>query len=66
MACLAARLQSDSQVMTSLQVCVPINPEEADSFDPVDGVPTVSQLLTELDRNGHTLSSEDMQVILAN
>ena len=48
-----------------LQVCVPINPEEADSFDPVDGVPTVSQLLTELDRKGHTLTTEDMQVILA-
>lgn len=36
--------------MTKLcwQVCVPIDPEKADDFDPVDGVPTVSQLLSQL------------------
>lgn len=36
-----------------LQVCVPIDPELADSFDPVDGVPTVSQLLGELADPAH-------------
>ena len=33
-----------------LQVCVPIDPETAEHFDPVDGVPTVAELLTELDK----------------
>ena len=33
-----------------LQVCVPIDPETAEQFDPVDGVPTVAELLTELDK----------------
>ena len=39
---------------------MPINPDNADKFDPVDGVPTVSQLLTELDQSDLTMSS-DMQ-----
>ena len=33
-----------------LQVCVPIDPETAEQFDPVDGVPMVAELLTELDK----------------
>ena len=31
------------------RVCVPVNPAEIDSFDPM-GVPTVQQLLRELDK----------------
>ena len=29
---------------------MPIDPETAEQFDPVDGVPTVAELLTELDK----------------
>ena len=36
---------------------MPINPDNADKFDPVDGVPTVSQLLTQLDQSDLTMSS---------
>ena len=33
------------------RVCVPVNPTEIDTFDPM-GVPTVQQLLRELDKAG--------------
>ena len=46
----------------AVQVCVPIDPELADEFDPVDGVPTVSQLLSELADPGHAVV--DAQVLL--
>lgn len=45
-----------------LQVCVPINPDNAEEFDPVHGVPTVSQLLMELDHSNLNTASADMQV----
>ncbi len=45
-----------------MQVCVPIDPENAENFDPVDGVPTVSQLLTDLDQSDVQQSTADMQV----
>ena len=45
-----------------MQVCVPIDPENAENFDPVDGVPTVSQLLTDLDQSDIKQSTADMQV----
>lgn len=45
-----------------LQVCVPINPDHAEAFDPVHGVPTVSQLLMELDQSDIDTASADMQV----
>ena len=45
-----------------LQVCVPINPDKAENFDPVDGVPTVSQLLRDLDQNDLTAPATDIQV----
>lgn len=45
-----------------LQVCVPINPDNAEDFDPVHGVPTVSQLLMELDQSDIDTTSADMQV----
>eukprot|EP00891_Asterochloris_glomerata_P002499 jgi/Astpho2/2499/e_gw1.00048.196.1_t len=32
------------------KVCVPIDPATAEQFDPVNGVPTVAELLTELDK----------------
>lgn len=41
---------------------MPINPEHAEEFDPVDGVPTVSQLLKELDQSELNTGSADMQV----
>ena len=41
-------LQSHLMDNPCWQVCVPIDPEKADEFDPVDGVPTVSQLLSQL------------------
>jgi len=41
---------------------VPIDPENAENFDPVDGVPTVSQLLTDLDQSDVKQSTADMQV----
>ncbi|KAL3139750.1 hypothetical protein ABBQ38_004054 [Trebouxia sp. C0009 RCD-2024] len=44
-----------------VEVCVPINPEHAEEFDPVDGVPTVSQLLKELDQSELNTGSADMQ-----
>lgn len=46
----------------AVQVCVPIDPELADEFDPVDGVPTVSQLLSELADPGNAVL--DAQVLL--
>lgn len=49
-----------SRCRLALQVCVPIDPESADSFDPVDGVPTVSQLLGELADPSH--AATDPQV----
>ncbi len=45
-----------------MQVCVPIDPENAENFDPVDGVSTVSQLLTDLDQSDDKQSAADMQV----
>jgi DNA primase small subunit len=30
------------------RICIPVNPRDVDSFDP-DGVPTIGQLLRELD-----------------
>ena len=45
-----------------MQVCVPISPENAENFDPVGGVPTVSQLLTDLDQSDIKQSTADMQV----
>lgn len=48
--------------MLVLQVCVPINPDNAEEFDPVHGVPTVSQLLMELDQSNLNTASVDMQV----
>ena len=42
---------------------MPIDPEYADEFDPVDGVPTVSQLLGELAEPG--LAAADVQVDLS-
>ena len=47
-----------------MQVCVPIDPENAENFDPMDGVPTVSQLLTDLDQSDVKQSTADMQVRL--
>ncbi|KAA6424440.1 MAG: DNA primase small subunit-like [Trebouxia sp. A1-2] len=43
------------------KVCVPIDPENAENFDPMDGVPTVSQLLTDLDQSDVKQSTADMQ-----
>ena len=44
-----------------VQVCVPINPENAEHFDPVDGVPTVSQLLRDLDESNLDAAAAEMQ-----
>ena len=41
---------------------MPIDPQYADDFDPVNGVPTVSQLLAELAEAG--LPAADAQVLL--
>lgn len=41
---------------------MPINPQHAEEFDPVHGVPTVSQLLMELDQSELNTASADMQV----
>ncbi|KAL3154366.1 hypothetical protein ABBQ32_013844 [Trebouxia sp. C0010 RCD-2024] len=43
------------------KVCVPINPQHAEEFDPVHGVPTVSQLLKELDQSELNTGSADMK-----
>ena len=48
--------------MFCTQVCVPIHPEHAEEFDPVNGVPTVSQLLKELDHSELNTGSANMQV----
>lgn len=42
------------------RVCVPVDPREADSFDP-ESVPTVGQLLRELGALGEAHSGEDGQ-----
>lgn len=44
---------------------MPINPDNAEEFDPVDGVPTVSQLLMELDQSDLNTASADLQVSTA-
>lgn len=41
---------------------MPINPQHAEEFDPVHGVPTVSQLLKELDQSELNTGSADMKV----
>lgn len=41
---------------------MPINPDNAEEFDPVHGVPTVSQLLKDLDQSELNIASADMQV----
>ena len=41
---------------------MPINPDNAEEFDPVHGVPIVSQLLMELDQSDLNTASTDMQV----
>ena len=42
------------------RVCVPVDPREADSFDP-ESVPTVGQLLRELGALGEAQTGEDSQ-----
>lgn len=43
------------------RVCVPVDPSEVESFDPA-GVPTVGQLLRELDQNHSDSPSEEIKM----
>lgn len=53
---------TSTEDINCVQVCVPINPDNAEHFDPVDGVPTVAQLLTDLDQSDVNQSTANMQV----